>query len=180
MLARFYPRDAVLARVLALAHCPSLPVSVTSRCSIEMDGRIDLLLTWRLLSTGPTPYNKEVQVSRKNKGTSLGNFAPNSGFRKFRHCISIVEACYKLSSRKVHAQIVINWTVVGQLKAKFHYTGPTGPTRTRTDFVGDPHGPNGISRRPGPQKSPCGSGWARVVEFSSKLIIPPSSDAGQL
>jgi len=61
MLARFYPRDAVLARVLALAHCPSLPVSVTSRCSIEMDGRIDLLLAWRLLSTGPTPYNKEVQ-----------------------------------------------------------------------------------------------------------------------
>jgi len=33
--------------------------------------------------------------------------------------------------------------------AKFHYTGPTGPDRTRTDFVGDPHGPNGVSRRPG-------------------------------
>ena len=38
------------------------------------------------------------------------------------------------------------------LKAKFHYTGPTEPARTRTDFVGDPHGPNGVSRRPGPQK----------------------------
>ena len=44
--------------------------------------------------------------------------------------------------------------------AKFHYTDPT---RTRTDFVSDPHGPNGVS----PQKSPCGSGRVRVVEFSS-------------
>jgi len=54
------------------------------------------------------------------------------------------------------------------LKAKFHYTGPTptGPARTRTDFVGDPHGPNGVSRRPRPQKSTRGSGRARVVEFS--------------
>jgi len=43
---------------------------------------------------------------------------------------------------------------------------PTGPARTRTDFVGDPHGPNGVSRRLGPQKSPFGSGRARVVEFS--------------
>ena len=41
-----------------------------------------------------------------------------------------------------------------------------GPDRTRTDFVGDPHGPNGVSRRPGPQKSLCGSGRARVVKFS--------------
>jgi len=49
------------------------------------------------------------------------------------------------------------------LKAKFHYTGPTGPARTlsqtRTDpteFLGDP----------GRKKSPCGSGRVRVVEFS--------------
>ena len=28
--------------------------------------------------------------------------------------ISIVEACYQLSSRKVDAQSVINWSVVGQ------------------------------------------------------------------
>jgi len=41
--------------------------------------------------------------------------------------------------------------------AKFHYTDQIGPARTHTDFVGDPHGPNGVSRRPGPQKSPCGS-----------------------
>jgi len=36
-------------------------------------------------------------------------------FKKFRHSISIVEACYQLSSRKLDAQSVINWAVVGQL-----------------------------------------------------------------
>ena len=51
----------------------------------------------------------------KNKVTSLWNFVLNSGLRKFRHGISIVEAYYQLSSRKVDAQIVINWAVVGQL-----------------------------------------------------------------
>ena len=51
------------------------------------------------------------------------------------------------------------------LIAKFHYTDPTGPARTRTDFFA----------RPGPQtqvsdkvRGLClvGSGRARVVEFS--------------
>ena len=51
----------------------------------------------------------------KNEGTSLWNLVLNSGLRKFRHSISIVEACYQFSSRKVDAHIVINWTVVGQL-----------------------------------------------------------------
>ena len=40
----------------------------------------------------------------QNKGTSLSNFDLNSGLRKFRHGISIVETCYQLSSRKVDAQ----------------------------------------------------------------------------
>ena len=51
----------------------------------------------------------------QNKGTSLWNFVLKSGLRKFRHGISIVETCYQLSSRKVDAQSVINWAVVGQL-----------------------------------------------------------------
>ena len=55
--------------------------------------------------------------------------------------------------------------VCGAIKAKFHYTDPTGPARTRTDFFA----------RPGPQtrisdkvRGLClvGSGRARVVEFS--------------
>jgi len=53
--------------------------------------------------------------SFENKGISLWNFAPNSGLRKFRHSISIIEACYQLSSRKVDAQSVIIWAAVGQL-----------------------------------------------------------------
>ena len=77
----------------------------------------------------------------ENKGTSYWNFAPNSGLGKFRHNVSIVEACYQLSSRKVDAQGVINWTVVGQLTPKFHYPDPPTLPETRadpTDFVGDP------------------------------------------
>jgi len=44
---------------------------------------------------------------------------------------------------------------------------PRGPARTLSET---PHGPNGVSRRPGPQKSPCESGRARVVEFSYKRV----------
>jgi len=43
------------------------------------------------------------------------NLAANFARIKFRHNISIVEACYQLSSRRVNDQSVINWTVVGQL-----------------------------------------------------------------
>jgi len=46
-----------------------------------------------------------------NKDNSLWN----SGFIKFRHGISIVETSHQLSSAKVDAKSVINWTVVGQL-----------------------------------------------------------------
>ena len=35
--------DAMLARVLAMALCLSVRLSVTSRCSIEMSGRIELV-----------------------------------------------------------------------------------------------------------------------------------------
>ena len=56
------------------------------------------------------------------------------------------------------------------VKAKFHYTGPTGPDRTRTDFFA----------RPGPQtrvsdkvRGLClvGSGRARVVELSYNTAL---------
>jgi len=49
--------------------------------------------------------------------------------------------------------------------AKFHYTDPTGPDRTKcADFVGDP------GLRPGSREKVCagpvGSGRVRIVEFS--------------
>jgi len=47
----FYPRDAMLARILAMALCLSLCLSVTSRGSIETAEQIDVFLTWELSST---------------------------------------------------------------------------------------------------------------------------------
>jgi len=55
-----------------------------------------------------------------------------------------------------------------KLKAKFHYTGPTGPTRTLSETHTNP---TEFFWRPGLQKSSCGSGQARVVEFSYNHTI---------
>ena len=51
------------------------------------------------------------------------------------------------------------------LKAKFHYTGPTGPARTRTDFFARPRPQTRVFDK---VRRLClvGSGRARVVEFS--------------
>jgi len=43
----FYPRDAVLAWVLAVALCLSVSMSVTSRCSVKRDERISLVFDVR-------------------------------------------------------------------------------------------------------------------------------------
>ena len=67
-------------------------------------------------------------VIYKNKGTFLWNFVLNSGFRKFRHGISIVETCYQLSSRMVDAQSVINWAVVGQWQDFNWHDASRGPS----------------------------------------------------
>ena len=64
--------------------------------------------------------------------------------------------------------------------AKFHYTGPTGPARTRTD-PNDPDLRETPLVRAGLRQSPrgsvrvragqVGSGWARVVEFSLNWFL---------
>ena len=102
-------------RVLATALC--LCPSVTSWCSIETAERIGLVLAQTFLSTYPILCCKEIQVSSKQGYFPLELLFLNSGFRKFRHGIglSIVKTCYRLSARKVDAQSVINWAVVGQL-----------------------------------------------------------------
>jgi len=97
--------------ILAMCLC----LSVTSQCSIETAERIELVFgVWASFHPSYTVL-KENSVTSENKGTFLWNFVVNSGLRKFRHGISIVETCYRLSSRKVDAQSVINWAVVGQL-----------------------------------------------------------------
>jgi len=56
----------------------------------------------------------------RNKGTLACNFVPNSGLGgTFCFGKSIVETCCRLSSSKVDAQSVINWTVVGQLSWQY-------------------------------------------------------------
>ena len=87
--------------------------------------------------------------------------------------VDIVQSLSQISA-SARASVAIapltTCTAVGWAKAR---PDPRGPARTRTDFVGDPHGPNGVSRRPGPQKKfvrvradPVGYGLVRVVEFS--------------
>ena len=71
----------MLARVLAMALCPCRSLSVTSRSSIETDGRIGLFF-----GKGPSidlsyPMLKENSDISKNKGTSLWNFILNSGLK---------------------------------------------------------------------------------------------------
>jgi len=92
-----------------------LCLSVTSRSSIETAERIELVFGMRASFHPSYTVLKRNSVISKNKGTSLWNFFLNFRLRKFRHGISIVEMCYQLSSRKVDAQSVINWAVVGQL-----------------------------------------------------------------
>ena len=73
---------------------------VYSRCSIKTAERIELVLAWELsfnLSYIVLKGNSDIS---KNEGTSLRNFIPNSGPRKFRHSTSIVETCYRLAGER--------------------------------------------------------------------------------
>jgi len=100
-LSRCCPRDALLARVLAMALCLSVCLSVTGRFSIEMDGQIALvLLHGSFLRPVLHSIVRKFIGAFKNKGTSLWNFAPNSGLRKFRHGISIVERVINLARER--------------------------------------------------------------------------------
>ena len=103
-----------------LCHGPvSVRPSVTSRSSTKTAERIELVFgIWASFHPSYTVL-KGNSVIFKNKDTSLWNFVLNSGLRKFRDGISIVETCYQLSSRKVDAPSVINWAVVGQLSWQY-------------------------------------------------------------
>jgi len=67
-----------------------LPVSIASQSSVETAERIELVWAWNLPTTYRTLSFKEIWLPLKNKGTSLWNFAPNSGLRKFYRTKSIV------------------------------------------------------------------------------------------
>jgi len=97
-----------------MALCRCLPVC-HSRSSVETDEQIELVF-----GTGASFHLSYTALKRnsgifKNNGTFLWNFVQNSGLGKFFFWISIVDTCYRLTSREVDAQRVINRTVVGRL-----------------------------------------------------------------
>jgi len=67
----FYPLDVMLARLLAMALCPSVCLSVTSRSSIETVERIELVFGMRASFHPSCTVLKENSGISKNKGTSL-------------------------------------------------------------------------------------------------------------
>ena len=100
MLVRVLPKSSSLAK-------PSF-----CRCSIEMMDELGWCLAWfrpiircviRKLS-----YRQKIRV------LPSGTLPQALDLKKFRQDRSIVEMCYHLSSTKVDAQSMINWTVVGQ------------------------------------------------------------------
>ena len=90
-----------------------LSVFVSSHISAVMDGQIELVLAWRLPSFYLSYTVDEIQVSTKAglrvlpSGTLF--YTPDE---KFCHSVSIVATCCQLSSTKVDACFIINWTVV--------------------------------------------------------------------
>ena len=76
-----------------------------------------------------------------------------------RRCRSISAARTALSSKPATRR------GCGRLKAKFHYTDPTGPDQTRTDFFARPGPQTRVSDKVRTLRS-VGSGRVRVVEFS--------------
>ena len=106
-------RRCASAGTIATAPCLSVCLSQVGVLSKRIN-ESGWFLACELPSTCLTLCHKKIQVSSKVRvgllpsGTLLQTLDS-------RYRISIVEACYQFSSRKVDAQSVINWTVVGQL-----------------------------------------------------------------
>jgi len=82
---------------MALCLCLS-QVGVLSK---RLNESIGVVLAWDLLSAYPTLCYKEIQVPSKIRVLLSRTLLQTLDFKKFHHSISIVKACYQLSSRKV-------------------------------------------------------------------------------
>jgi len=98
-----FPRETPCYNCAGTGYGPvsvCLSVSVTSRCSVETVGRIKLGFGTKVF------FGQSYAVSRKfrylqNKGTSLGNFATNSGLFSPRHidCRNVLSTKLKKGGR---------------------------------------------------------------------------------
>ena len=90
----FYPRDAMLARYFLC-----LSVSVTSRCSIETAGRIELILTMVFFDLSIVHCGVRTFRYIQNNVTSPApqNIVIKIGLRKVRHHTPITAACFNLA-----------------------------------------------------------------------------------
>ena len=90
----YYPRNAVLAPILAMALCLSVcdSLSVRSRCSIETAGWIELVFGVRASFHLYYIVLKGNSGIFKNKGTCLSKFIQNFASRIDRR----IETCYRL------------------------------------------------------------------------------------
>ena len=95
--------------------CLSVCLSQVGVLSKRMNELSSWFLTRELSLTYPTLCCKEIQVPSIQGFIPSGTLPQTLRLRKFRDSISIVEAYYRLSSRKRDAQSVTNLAVVGQL-----------------------------------------------------------------
>ena len=104
----------MLTQVLDMAMCLCLSkVGVLSKWRNDSGWfALELPLTYHTLC------HKEILVVPKIR-VFLSGTAQNSTYRKLHHGISIVKMCYQLSSKKVDAHSMKNWTVVGQLSWQY-------------------------------------------------------------
>jgi len=98
-------------RFQSVREWPGVCISLSVSVCLSQELAFHMEATW----TYPTVCCNEIglHVSTKVRVGLLpyGTLSYNSGLRKFRHGQSIVETCYQLSSTKMDAQSVINWTV---------------------------------------------------------------------
>jgi len=108
----FYPRDAMLARVLAVPCVRlSVSVSVTSRSLAKRLNESSSFWHENVFHLSYTVFVGNLVIF-KNKGTSFWNKTQDVDIF---FGISIVETSYRLSSTNTDARNVMNWIVVGQL-----------------------------------------------------------------
>jgi len=95
----FYPRDAMLARVLAMALC--LSVCVCRKSVFYRNGWTIWPGFWHGSFLPPILHCvKRNLCYLQNKGTSLWNSVPNSGLRKFCRGMSIAERAVRLARER--------------------------------------------------------------------------------